>query len=128
MKGTTMSTLPPCADGFNDRGDEPDEIPADYSTRPSGHPDEGTDLGDDAVNADAAMAEAKLRLVFPEVEAVVIVREQERFASKTFWTEFITRWRVRLSGSHSATGLTLDAAVDALVAQAKPSAAALPPG
>jgi hypothetical protein len=144
-----MSTLPPCADGFNNRGDEPSENPTSYSARPSGHPDEGMafeeddprhramvaelhhemaiNFGDDAVNADAAIAEAKLRQAFPDVETVTIVREQERFASKTFWTEFITRWRVRMSGSHSATGLSLDAAVKALVAQAKPNAGLLPP-
>ena len=54
-------------------------------------------------NPDTALAEAKLRLAFPDVEAVVIIREQERFASKTFWTEFITRWRVSLGWRIAAT-------------------------
>ena len=135
-----MSKLPPCADGFNNPGDEHFHLPSDYVTRPGGQPDEGIafedddalhravlaelheeqsiDCGDDAVNALAFAAEARLRQAFPDVDGVIIIREQERFSSNVFGAEFTTRWRVRLSGSHSATGITLDAAVDAVMAEA----------
>src|SRR5947199_408626 len=133
-----MSTLPPRADHGNDR---PLPSPTtDYLARPGGHPDEGSlpfeddravhqavlaeqhhehavDAGDDAVNADMAQAERRLRAAFPQVDGLWITRKQERFGHDVFGTAFVTRWRVVLSDLRRAEGETLGEAVEALLAQ-----------
>ena len=140
-----MSTLPPCADHGNDGNTY--NPTTDYLARPSGCPDEATlpfeddhalhravlaehhheqavDAGDDAVNADMAQAERRLRAAFPRVDGLWITREQERFGHDVFGTAFVTRWRVVLSDLRRAEGETLEEAVEALLAHSAPTAAA----
>src|SRR5438270_13295740 len=86
----------------------------DYTARTSGHTDgsvpfeddhdlhramlaqldheQAIDLGDDAVNADAAMAEARLRQAFPLAESIIVAREQERFWPREHGGCFRPRW------------------------------------
>jgi hypothetical protein len=134
MKGSTMSTLPPCAEHGN-----PTET-TDYTARTSGHADgsvpfeddhdlhramlaqqdheQAIDWGDDAVNADAAMAEAKLREAFPRAESVIVAREQERLWHRQHGGSFQARWSVFVSPDLYASAATLDAAVAAVLAKA----------
>ena len=131
-----MSTLPPCAEPGN-----PTPETTDYAARRSGHADgsvpfeddhdlhramvaqhdheQAIDLGDDAVNADAAMAEARLREAFPQAESVIVSREQERLWHREHGVSFQARWSAFVSpGGLYASAATLDAAVAAVLAKA----------
>src|SRR4051812_30429052 len=126
-----MFTLPFCAEPGN-----PTIETTAYAARTSGHGDGSVsfedehdlhramlaqldhelavDGGDDAVNADAAMAEAHLRQAFPAAESIIVAREQERFWHREHGGSFESRWSAYVSpGSLYASAATLDAAVAA---------------